>query len=254
MPSSHSASRPLRPPRNLTSELARRLGDEIVAGKLAPRTRLPTEHALMETFGVSRTVVREAIAALRAEGLVETRQGSGAFVAADPRRRPFRIDPEGLRSIPQVLDVMELRICVEVEAAGLAAGRRTGPTSRGSTRSGAPSPPRWPRRRRGRARFRLPCRDRRGDRQSLFLGLPRFHRQHHHPAADDPGRRERAGEARGPISRRVREEHDAIAEAIAAGTAKAASVAMRVHLTRGRDRYRRLMAAEKGPARQRKRG
>ncbi|MBZ0228129.1 MAG: FadR family transcriptional regulator, partial [Bauldia sp.] len=122
---SHPGSRPLRAPRNLTSELASRLSEEIVAGKLAPGTRLPTEHELMRSFGVSRTVVREAIAALRSEGLVETRQGSGAFVAADSRRRPFRIDPEGLESVEQVLDVLELRICVEVEAAGLAAERRS---------------------------------------------------------------------------------------------------------------------------------
>ncbi|KAB2875677.1 MAG: FadR family transcriptional regulator, partial [Bauldia sp.] len=122
---SHPGSRPLRAPRNLTSELASRLSEEIVAGKLAPGTRLPTEHELMRSFGVSRTVVREAIAALRSEGLVETRQGSGAFVAADSRRRPFRIDPEGLESVEQVLDVLELRICIEVEAAGLAAERRS---------------------------------------------------------------------------------------------------------------------------------
>jgi GntR family transcriptional regulator, transcriptional repressor for pyruvate dehydrogenase complex len=104
--------------------LARRISDGIVEGKLPPRTRLPTERELMDTYGVSRTVVREAIAALRSDGLVETRQGSGAFVAADLRRRPFRIDPDGLESIGQVLDVMELRIGVEVEAAGLAAERR----------------------------------------------------------------------------------------------------------------------------------
>ncbi len=79
----------------------------------------------MVDFGVSRTVVREAIAMLRAEGLVETRQGSGAYVAADMRRRSFRIDPERLQSIGQILDVMELRIAVEVEAAGIAAARRT---------------------------------------------------------------------------------------------------------------------------------
>ena len=67
-------------PRKLSSDLIARLTEAIVAGKLAPRTRLPTEHALMETFGVSRTVVREAIAASRAEGLVETRHGVGTFV------------------------------------------------------------------------------------------------------------------------------------------------------------------------------
>ena len=74
--------------------------------------------------GVSRTVVREAVAALRADGLVVVRQGVGAFVAANVRR-PFRIDVEGLRSLRQALDVMELRMGIEVEAAGLAAERGT---------------------------------------------------------------------------------------------------------------------------------
>lgn len=119
-----NAFRPLRPPRNLTSELIDRLTEEITAGNLAPNARLPTEQKMMATFGVSRTVIREAIAVLRAEGLVETRQGSGAFVSADPRLRPFRIDSDGLHSIGDVVNVMELRIAVESEAAGLAAARR----------------------------------------------------------------------------------------------------------------------------------
>ena len=79
----------------------------------------------MKAMGVSRTVVREAVAALRAEGLVTTRQGSGAFVAADASRVPFRIDPEGLSSIGDVLEVMELRLAIEVESAALAAARAT---------------------------------------------------------------------------------------------------------------------------------
>jgi GntR family transcriptional regulator, transcriptional repressor for pyruvate dehydrogenase complex len=116
--------RRIEPPRNLTGELAARIGEEITTGRLAPSARLPTEQEMMVDFGVSRTVVREAIAMLRAEGLVETRQGSGAFVTPDMRRRPFRIDPDRLQSIGQILDVMELRIAVEVEAAGLAAARR----------------------------------------------------------------------------------------------------------------------------------
>jgi GntR family transcriptional regulator, transcriptional repressor for pyruvate dehydrogenase complex len=66
--------------------------------------------------------VREAVAALRADGLVTTRQGAGAFVA-DASRLPFRIDPDGLSSIGDVLEVMELRLAVEVEAAALAAER-----------------------------------------------------------------------------------------------------------------------------------
>jgi GntR family transcriptional repressor for pyruvate dehydrogenase complex len=117
--------RPLRPARNLTEEVVARIAGGIRAGRLAPGARLPTEQELMAAMGVSRTVVREAVAALRAEGLVTTRQGSGAFVAADTSRVPFRIDPDGLSSIADVLEVMELLLAVEVEAAALAAERIT---------------------------------------------------------------------------------------------------------------------------------
>src|SRR5215218_1707403 len=81
----------LSPSRNLTGETTEQLTVEIRSGRLAPGSRLPTEQALMTALGVSRTVVREAIAALRSEGLVVTRQGSGAYVAADASRVPFRI-------------------------------------------------------------------------------------------------------------------------------------------------------------------
>jgi DNA-binding FadR family transcriptional regulator len=68
-------------------------------------------------------VVREAISALRSEGLVVTRQGSGAFVASDGSRVPFRIDAARSGSVADVLKVMELRLAIEVEAAALAAER-----------------------------------------------------------------------------------------------------------------------------------
>ncbi|MBM3601593.1 MAG: FadR family transcriptional regulator [Alphaproteobacteria bacterium] len=114
---------PIPPTRNLTQALIERLAAGIRDGSLAPGARLPTEHAMVAAFGVSRTVVREAVAALRAEGLVVTRQGVGAFVAADRQSRPFQIDEEGLRSIGDALNVLEIRTAVESEAAGLAAER-----------------------------------------------------------------------------------------------------------------------------------
>ena len=125
----------------------------------------------MAAMGVSRTVVREAVAALRAEGLVTTRQGSGAFVAADASRVPFRIDPEGLSSIGDVLEVMELRLAVEVEAAALAAERITPErlaaiAPRAARHRGGAAP----RRRRRRRGLRLPSRHRRG------LGQPAVRR------------------------------------------------------------------------------
>jgi DNA-binding FadR family transcriptional regulator len=100
-----------------------RIGADIINGKLRPGARLPTEQEMMAALGVSRTVVREAVAALRAEGLVTTRQGVGAFVAEGAPLRPFRIETNGLRSISEVLHVMELRTGIEIEAAGLAAER-----------------------------------------------------------------------------------------------------------------------------------
>ena len=76
-----SMIRPLPAPRSLTGELVARLTEDITSGKIAPGSQLPTEQELIAATGVSRTVVREAVAALRAEGLVITRQGVGAFVS-----------------------------------------------------------------------------------------------------------------------------------------------------------------------------
>jgi DNA-binding FadR family transcriptional regulator len=117
-----SVNRPLSAPRSLTGELVTRLMADITSGKLPPGSQLPTEQEMIAATGVSRTVVREAVAALRAEGLVITRQGVGAFVPENARR-PFRIDFDGLSSLPEVIEVMELRTGIEIEAAGLAAER-----------------------------------------------------------------------------------------------------------------------------------
>ncbi len=120
--------RPLRPSRNLTGEVVERIAGEIRSGSFAPGARLPTEAELVAAMGVSRTVVREAVAALRADGLVVTRQGLGAFVATDVSRVAFRIAPakdDGSNTIDEVMHVMELRLAVETEAAALAAQRAT---------------------------------------------------------------------------------------------------------------------------------
>jgi GntR family transcriptional regulator, transcriptional repressor for pyruvate dehydrogenase complex len=123
-PQQLSASRPLVAARSLPHQLAAQLTADIVEGRLASGSRLPTEQEMVAANSVSRTVVREAIAALRADGLVVVRQGVGAFVATKVRR-PFRIDVDGLRSLRQAIEVMELRTGIEIEAAGLAAERGT---------------------------------------------------------------------------------------------------------------------------------
>src|SRR5688500_17389195 len=97
--------RPVAAERKLSRQLFEQLADEIKSGRLAPGARLPTEQALTRAARVSRTVVREAVAALRAEGLVVTRQGVGAFVSAEPQRAPIRLEPERLQSLAGMLDV-----------------------------------------------------------------------------------------------------------------------------------------------------
>lgn len=117
-----SLLRPIEAPRGLTAEIVARLTADITSGKLLPGSRLPTEQEMIAATGVSRTVIREAVAALRADRLVVSRQGIGTFVA-EHVRRPFRVDFDESSSLRDVLNVMELRTGVEVEAAGLAAER-----------------------------------------------------------------------------------------------------------------------------------
>lgn len=108
-------------PGKIAAEIAREINDS----KLGPGDRLPTEHILAKTFGVSRSVIREAIAQLRNEGFVETRQGVGAFVT-DPRQRlSIRIERSKLNDPENFRDLFQLRIPLEIEAAGLAALHRT---------------------------------------------------------------------------------------------------------------------------------
>ncbi len=75
-------------------------------------------------FGVSRTVVREAVSRLKSEGLLVSRQGSGVFVHSGAHLRPLRIEAGATRSEESVLHIVELRRAIEGESAALAAQRR----------------------------------------------------------------------------------------------------------------------------------
>jgi DNA-binding FadR family transcriptional regulator len=109
----------------MTAPLAQRvvagLKDKILAGDLPPGTRVPSENELIEEYAVSRTVVREAVTLLRAEGLVETFQGRGSFVLAVPEPSSFTVESSAIRSHHDVLAMVDFRLGVESEAAALAA-------------------------------------------------------------------------------------------------------------------------------------
>ncbi|SPA33887.1 putative TRANSCRIPTIONAL REGULATOR, GntR family [Cupriavidus taiwanensis] len=127
-PTPSSAPTPLRRRgRTLAEEVVQALGEEIRQGQLKPGDKLPTESEIMATMGVSRTVVREALSRLQASGLVETRHGIGTFVLERPAEAPspFRIGPDTLGTAMDVMAMLEFRVSVEAEAAGLAAARRT---------------------------------------------------------------------------------------------------------------------------------
>ncbi|HEY2978746.1 MAG TPA: GntR family transcriptional regulator, partial [Burkholderiaceae bacterium] len=99
-----AASAPRR--RSLAHDLVEQLGARIRAGRLQQGDKLPTEAAIMGEFGVSRTVVREAISKLQAAGLVHTRHGVGTFVAGPSDAANFRIDPEQIATVRDVIAVL----------------------------------------------------------------------------------------------------------------------------------------------------
>lgn len=101
------------------------LRKRIGTGEFGPGAKLPTESQLTAHFGVSRTVVREALAALAAEGTVQSRQGAGVFVLANATSAFTSIAGEGSNKISVALNVLEVRMGIEIEAAGLAARRRS---------------------------------------------------------------------------------------------------------------------------------
>jgi len=122
----------------VTTTLAQRvvtgLKERILSGDLAPGSKLPSESELVAAYAVSRTVVREAVTRLRAEGLVETFQGLGSFVLAVPEPTPFRVEASALRTHHDVLAMVDFRIGVESEAAALAAVRAD-PTATAAVRA-----------------------------------------------------------------------------------------------------------------------
>lgn len=234
--------RPLGRARNRATEVVERLTEEILSGRLPPGAQLPTEREMMEAFGVSRTVVREAAAALRADGLLTTRQGKGAFVAEDATQQPYRIDPELRHSLGDVVELMELRLAIEVEAAALAAERATPAALRAVGRALETFE-------RGIARdrssiaedfaFHSAIASATGNTQfpRILEYLGRFIIIPRQTIVMDPARQTEAT----AYLRTLVDEHRAIAAAVLARDPAAARKAMRDHLARSCERYRGMM-------------
>jgi DNA-binding FadR family transcriptional regulator len=239
VPSTPADSGVRRPPRNLANTVVEALTHRVREGQVKVGDRLPTEASVMGEFGVSRTVVREALSKLQAAGIVETKHGIGTFVIGTGEAKGLKLAPEQLATVRDVIAVLELRIGLESEAAGLAAIRRTDEQLRrmhellnqfatavaGDTDALS-------------ADFDLHMEIARASQNPHFAALmnelgtlliPRSRLNTAHVA----------GEARREYLQRVHTEHEAIVRAIAAQEPEAARAAMRTHLANSRERLRR---------------
>jgi GntR family transcriptional regulator, transcriptional repressor for pyruvate dehydrogenase complex len=233
---------PRRKPRSLALELVGALTDRIREGSLSTGAKLPTEAEIMESFGVSRTVVREAISKLQASGLVATRHGVGTFVVGLGDAAPFRIAPEQYATLSDVIAVLELRIGIETEAAGLAALRRSAKNLT-DMRSALDA-------------FEAALADGRdtiGPDFQFHVEIARATQNDHFvdligsfgPKIIPRARLEAAEPAlvrSDDYLQRVNGEHESIFDAIAAQDVEAARAAMRTHLANSRERRRRAQS------------
>ncbi|MEO8079246.1 MAG: FadR/GntR family transcriptional regulator [Caldimonas sp.] len=228
-----------RRPRSLALSVVDSIAGRIRDGRLAPGAKLATEAALMGEFGVSRTVIREALSKLQAAALVETRHGVGTFVSGGGDSSVFRIRADQLETLHDIVAMLELRIGVETEAAGLAAQRRTpgnldalrsalaALTSAVETGRDAVS-----------ADFQFHAEIARSTQNEHFASLIHtFGMTIIHKARLDPSAA--STEERQSDLRRVNAEHGSILDAIASEDADAARAAMRTHLANSRERRRR---------------
>ena len=237
-----------RRPRGLVPEIVASLETDIREGRLLPGQKLPTESELVGRFDVSRTVVREAISRLQASGLVETRHGIGTFVMVPPvAELNFRIAPQDMATAADVIELLELRISLESEAAALAALRRSAESLSAMAAALAsfkvaihadsdavPSD----------FQFHMEVARATGNRHfaelMTYLGTMIIPRTRLKTAASAP-------EGRLPYLERVHHEHENILEAIRRQEPEAARAAMRTHLSNSRERLRRAQPEAEPP-------
>ncbi len=124
-PNVNATPLPRKRSQSLALEVTNDLTARIRRGVYKAGEKLPTEPAIMAQQGVSRTVVREALSRLQASGYVETRHGVGTFALPQSAHLSPALDLSTVLTIRDVLAMLELRVSLETEAAGLAAMRRT---------------------------------------------------------------------------------------------------------------------------------
>lgn len=237
MSASPLAAQPRRA-RNLAEFVVGRITEQIETSVLKPGDKLPTETQLMETMHVSRTVIREAISRLQAAKMIETRHGIGSFVL-ESRAERLDIDMIPATTLRDVLAILELRISLETECAGLAAQRaQSDDVARIRTALDALNAANDA----GRAsvdsdlRFHIAVARATGNRYFVDilsqLGTALIPRER----IDSAGIADENPQA---YLSHVNREHESIFDAIARHDAESARAAMRMHLSNSRERLRR---------------
>ncbi len=110
---------------SMADALYSKLEARILSGEMPPGSRFPSQKEIAEAERVSRTVVREAVARLEAQGFAVSRQGSGVYVPDNVHYRAFQVTREELSELSDVVKLLEMRLAIEAEMAALAAARRT---------------------------------------------------------------------------------------------------------------------------------
>lgn len=237
-----------RRPKNLTHEVVAQIKQRIQDKSLKPGDKLPTEAEIMRAFAVSRTVVREALSRLQAAGWVETHHGIGTFVVEARPASLFGTEQTGVGAPIDVLAMLELRIALETESAGLAAVRRSDDQLRAMRaalddfaahveEAGDTVTPDF--------RFHHEI--------ARATGNPYFSDIMSHlgttiiPRTRISSAMRVAPALRAQHLQRVNREHEEIYDAIARQDPESARAAMRLHLTNSRERLKRA-SAEGGPS------
>jgi len=115
----------LEQPQRLPDQVAEIIEQEIQKGNLRPGDKLPPETELSQKFGVSRSVVREALSRLKYEGLLDSYQGKGIIVVGTSGRRSFRLQNIQKLDSSDLSQLYELRVILDSAAAAMAARRRS---------------------------------------------------------------------------------------------------------------------------------
>ncbi|MET4102565.1 GntR family transcriptional repressor for pyruvate dehydrogenase complex [Roseovarius sp. MBR-78] len=123
MPDTLLSAVPLTRGKTLSDQVTEVMRHNVITGLWKVGEMLPSEITLACDLDVSRTVIREAVSRLKAEGLLSSRQGRGACVASDRPRFGFAIPEDDVESLRKLSQILELRMGLEIEAAALAAAR-----------------------------------------------------------------------------------------------------------------------------------